>query len=923
MLLDRDSELGSIEDALRSARTGEGAGLLIEGPAGIGKSALLEAAAAIASGSGMTVASAAGSEAHEVGFGVARMLLAPVLAESDRDPFGGAAGVARPLFAAEGEAVGGDSFSIVHALYWLCASLSERRPLVLLVDDVQWADELSIDALTFIAERIAEIDACVIMARRSGERDERESLTTLAGGGNLDLLRPEPLGSEAVAKLVETRLGAGTDRAVARAFAEASGGNPLFLRELLRSAESRGADNEIEPTAVTRLGPETIGRVVEERLDGRSSEARSLARALAILGEERDLDLAAAVAGTDPEGARAALDELVEAGLVEETDRPSYSHTVVRRIVHDAIPDAERSRAHVRAASALSARNDTERAAAHLVAAGSDRIGAEWVVPTLLEAGRNAGGRGARAEAEGYLLRALAEEPCRAERYLVMFELGLSQSRARDPAAVESLAAAREDAAKPVDRARSALAQGQACFYLVRLDEAARTCRAAIAELDGDEHELALMLEAEAMNADRLNGVEQDRPREIEPEVRLGRTPAERAVLVHVAGEAVARGDRTASEILGLCERAWGGGSLMEEVGADAPILSFLGTTLSWAEDFDAVFRLTRAQIERGRSQGSLMGISYGLALQSGTNLRIGDLARAESEAELVVSSLPASDPLAHMICFGWLLEVAVARGRADEAKATLAESGLDGPLPDLGTVDFLLLARGDVALACGDPLGALEEYEEVGRRAERALYLNPAGLAWRSRAAIALTRLERHDDAGPLAREEVERARRFGAPRALGIALRALAASAPNERVETLREAVDVLGGSGARLELARALVDLGVTLGETGAGLGAREPLAEGMDLAHHCGALALVDRAMGELRALGARPRRPAVRGVDALTPQERRVAQRVAEGRSNREVAEELFLTRRTVEMHLTNVYRKLSITSRAELPKALG
>jgi DNA-binding CsgD family transcriptional regulator len=168
--------------------------------------------------------------------------------------------------------------------------------------------------------------------------------------------------------------------------------------------------------------------------------------------------------------------------------------------------------------------------------------------------------------------------------------------------------------------------------------------------------------------------------------------------------------------------------------------------------------------------------------------------------------------------------------------------------------------------------------------------------------------------------------ARRVGAPRALGIALRASglieAAHGGLESLETLNEAETVLAGSGARLERARTLVEIGAVLRRAGRRRNARERLQQGHDLAHICGATALAQRARQELRAVGVRVRRHALSGAESLTPSERRVAELIAGGLSNREAAQSLFVTEKTIETHLSHVYRKLGIHSRAQLPQAM-
>ena len=196
----------------------------------------------------------------------------------------------------------------------------------------------------------------------------------------------------------------------------------------------------------------------------------------------------------------------------------------------------------------------------------------------------------------------------------------------------------------------------------------------------------------------------------------------------------------------------------------------------------------------------------------------------------------------------------------------------------------------------------------------------NPAAVDWRSQAALSYAALDQPDVARALAEDEVELARRFGAPRATGIALRTL--GVVGDELEHLADAVDVLAASPARLEHARALADLGVALRHRRRLVEAREPLRQALDLAIRCDAAPLAERARTEL-LIAARPRRPQLSGAAALTTNERRVAGLAAEGRSNREIAQALHVSHKTVEKHLTAAYRKLGVGARRDLPGALA
>jgi len=236
--------------------------------------------------------------------------------------------------------------------------------------------------------------------------------------------------------------------------------------------------------------------------------------------------------------------------------------------------------------------------------------------------------------------------------------------------------------------------------------------------------------------------------------------------------------------------------------------------------------------------------------------------------------------------------------------------------------------ARGRLRLAQGRAADALADFQAC-----EALFSTDAWgmpirdtgyLHARSGAALALLRLGHRRQAGQLADAELADVRVFGAPRALGIALRAagLARRGP-EGLALLRESVAALDRSPALLERARSLAELGAALRRDGQRSAARDPLARALDLAARCGARPLAARARDELRAAGARPRRPWRTGVDALTPSELRVARLAAEGRSNREIAGELYVTLKAVEGHLARVYAKLGIDGRGQLAHALA
>lgn len=304
---------------------------------------------------------------------------------------------------------------------------------------------------------------------------------------------------------------------------------------------------------------------------------------------------------------------------------------------------------------------------------------------------------------------------------------------------------------------------------------------------------------------------------------------------------------------------------------------------------------------------------------------RRGDLAAAEVDvrAALALTSAGwAGVPAMAAVLAAILLE----HGRLDEARAALEGAGITGPpgaLPATFPVAMALHQRGRVRLAGGDPAAATGDLLECGRRVLDAGEPNPTFIDWRSCASVALTVLGDHDRARALVGEELELARRFGAARAIALALRARAAlHDAQDAVADLREAAAVLDGSPAHLARAHVLGDLGAAVLLRGRHTEGRELLRVAAELSHRCGATALTDRVLGDLRRTGARPRGAARTGPAALTPAQRRVADLAAGGVANRDIAERLVVTTRTIELHLSATYRKLGIRTRADLPSAL-
>jgi DNA-binding CsgD family transcriptional regulator len=333
---------------------------------------------------------------------------------------------------------------------------------------------------------------------------------------------------------------------------------------------------------------------------------------------------------------------------------------------------------------------------------------------------------------------------------------------------------------------------------------------------------------------------------------------------------------------------------------------------------------LLDASIAQARATGDSARLAVGLANRAWLALRRGDLSAAEGDTRtaLAATKLPAP-PMYRLLNGAVLVRTLVEKGELDAAEEALAplDSEAEGGSMIAAEVRF---ARGRLRVAQGRVDEGLEDLLGVGRLLTLAQITCPSYLSWRSEAALAHLALGDHEPAERLVGEELELARTFGAPRALGVACRAAGLVAGGERGELLlREAVDAFERGEARVDRAHALADLGAMLRRRNRRTEAREMLREALDVAHRAGARSIAERAETELRATGARPRRVVLTGLDSLTASERRIAEHASDGLTNREIAQTLFVTARTVEGHLTSIFRKLQLDSRSELTAALA
>ncbi|MEA2450840.1 MAG: hypothetical protein QOG63_2772 [Thermoleophilaceae bacterium] len=936
-LIERGGELRLLSQALESAASGMGRLVVVRGAAGIGKSTLLSAAALMGSRRELGVLRARGGELERaIPFGATLQLLERLVGELDADgrarALEGAAGMAAPLFergsalAPNGDVPAGEP-SLLHGLYWLVANLAEQRPLVLLVDDAQWVDRSSLTWLIYLAQRIEELPIALVVGFRGREPGaDHDLLARLAAHPTAQALEPAPLTPGAVRRLVRDRL-PDADAEFCAACQTATGGNPFLLRELLASIQHEGIEPRAgEAAAVARLAPDGVLDSVLERLRRMSPEAVRLAHALALLDQGAQLRHAAALAELPLPDAIAAADELAWAEILAPDESPGFVHPLVRSAIYADVPAATRADLHLRAARLLAAEGEPpDRLVAHLVPARAD--GWQVAVDALRAAAARAMAGGAPATAAICLRRALAEPPPAAERPAIVVALARAEAAAGDARAAERYAEVLD--AEPDPRRRTALSQALARTLAAhgRTRDAAAVLDGAIAALGPGDGHLELGLQATWAGLSRGDvEMRAEAARRLRSVVaRVGSEPScpERMMLAQLANEKVFAGEPR-DEAVRLARLAWGDGRLLEREGSDGVGWVVALSALGWADHLAEYERGFAAGLADARRRGSVLAFatcSYGLAFSHYYGGRLAD-AVADAHHALDAERYGWREYL--VACRAQLAWAHVEREELDEAERALAPIEEDPERSTLPAYALVLDARARIELARSRPAEALAAATEAGRLMEQSHLHNPAVLPWASHAALAAARLGRGDEARELAGRELTAARRFGAPRAIGIALRAAGlVTGGEEGLDLLGEAVAVLDRSPAQLEHARTLVDLGGELRRQRRRTAAREPLQRGIDQAARFGAFAIERRGRAELAAAGGRARSTARSGADALTPAERRVARMVAGGMSNREVAEALFVTVKAVEWHLRNVYRKLGIAGRGELDGALG
>ncbi|MER6354088.1 BTAD domain-containing putative transcriptional regulator [Streptomyces sp. NPDC001634] len=827
-LVDRGPQLAELDERVTGALKGNAGVVLVEGPAGIGKSRLLNEARQLAADRGMLTLTARGSRREkDYGFGAVRQLLENLVARRGDELLTGAAAPAAVVFdhgdpTAPPTAVP-QGFAVLRGLHQLIVRLATEQPLLLAVDDLQWCDTGSLRFLAHLARNLRGLPVLVAVTLRTGEPHHHGPLPPeLTEAPPAFRVRPTPLTVAGVTDMVGRVLGEDPHEDFAAACHRATSGNPLLLRQLLRALRSGGVrPHAARAATVTDVGSRAVSQLVLSRLGQLPDLAMAVARAVAVLGDGAALRDVATVMEVSENDVADALAPLVRAEIIRDRYPLGFVHPLVGDAVYRDLAPGERQLRHERAARALHAAGaPPQQIAAHLLL--TPQRGDLWVVDLLRTAAREAIGRGAADAAVTYLTRALNEATGPERRPDVLLELGRAETLGNGPAAVEHLSQAYETLPDPARRATAALALARTLVFAGGPGQATAFARRAAAELPAeftDERQGLLALER---TSGFMHGLDPQLWRSEETPAISGDGPGARMLAANLARECAYDGsDRVRAVELGRF-------AVADDVLLDAgeEMLWYTAVIVLHLAD-EEVGGLWDAQLARALQRGSLFSVLATNLWRGFSQWNHGDLRAARVSLATAIEhsetwGLAPGAPQGRTFMTGLLLDL----GDVEGARACLERmrnyvTGTEGTRLLGESEARVLMAEGrhEEALAGLDGVRHLQP--PVG---------NPAWWPWGPLRVQALAGLGERAEAEKLAEEQLRVARGWGAPSTHGRALRMLGELRGADGVPQLKEAVTLLASGPARLEHARALYALAVhgPVAEAGAALRAARAIA-----------------------------------------------------------------------------------------------
>jgi DNA-binding CsgD family transcriptional regulator len=939
MLVDRDEEIATLSALLRDCSQGNGTVVVIRGPVASGKTALLRAFTEQAEAGGATILSAVASRAERTlsmnipdqlfraaGLPAAVATQAADLMTNCPTPTAHpqqAGPTAAGRLSGQESTVTSVAARLFEGLLKLLAEMSGHGPVVIAVDDLQYADVTSLQFLSYLARRASGSRILIVLTEGTQALPADKLLhAEILRQGNCHSIPLALLLPSSMASLLRGHFNGHSQR-LASACHTMTGGNPLLADALAKDSRLLG----IEPEA--RLVPRTAFRsAIVTCLHRYEPWVVELAQAVAVLDGGATGWLLAELLEITPEAAARGLDALGASGLLRSGQ---FRHEAARQAVLDSMTTEERSVMHGRAARALY-RVGTPSAvlARHLVAA--ERIGAPWVVPVLRDAADQALADGDADSATGYLRRAEIECIDQRQQAAVRFALACAEWSTDPECAARYLA---ELTAAALAGLLDSECMVELAFHLLWVGEPDKAGEV-LAGLDSARARTTLGSSGlPARHTTIRSPLDFLRPG-LARRIRPGRgvapsgAGAAHSAAVRPGPAAIRPGprppagrpqpsglDNDSEATLAAAEK------VLQERGVSGTALASVTTalmTLICENMLDrASFWCDVLLRDSGGPRGGPMWRAVVTALWAVVDARQGNLPAAEEHARTALTMLPAKAwGVAIGVPLSSLLFAATASQKHDDAAEYLRK-----PVPEamFGTPFGLLYlyARGDYYLATGRAQAALADFTECGNRMTAWALDHPGLVPWRAKAAEAHLRLGNPTKARTLSQEQLAQ---VGSRccRARGIALRGLAlTSHPSKRAVLLRESAEVLRDSGARLELAHTFTELSnahLALGEVER---AQWAARQARSLADRCG----IKTPESELAQPDAQQRESGKwvdkTRLDQLSDAERRVAILAAYGYTNCQISSKLFITVSTVEQHLTRVYRKLGVAGRVELP----
>jgi len=935
---EREAELDLLGAALLHAGGGTGGIVVVEGPLGIGKSRLLEEARAIAARRRLVVLNARGGELEQrYPWGVVLQLFEGCLEGLDEESrevaFQGRAALAKRLIFGSplGDSLVGPEreFALIHALYWLVVNLSESRPLTLVVDDLHWVDEPSLRFLLYLAERVDDLPVLLIGAVRTPMHAATgDFVARLVDATRYPPLRPAELSPDASQRLLADAglLAADHPDAVA-ACHRVTGGSPLLVHELIvEMLRDPALTDATDGATIERAAPRSLEGRILPRITGAGAHALAVARAAALIGDA-PLAAVAAISGSTLEEAVDAAARMMDASVLSHADPPVFAHPMMRSVVVAAIPPGERLRLHAACATALHEQGaPAEQIARHLIQ-GAPVVEA-WASEALRDGARAAASRGTPQTAIAYLQHGIGTLPDGEVRATMLVDLGLLEAATGQTASLERFEVALRVLTDEQQQHRALYALGQTLYRYGRHQEAVTTFRRG-ADLFADSDASAAIHFEAAWACAAAHFATRG------PEARHRLTELARGIPVdqELTGPQLALlaafalyssiGNPPAAAAARLANAALEGDVLVHSQEFGSVPASQAAVALLLTEHFDDAERTLELILEDARQRDDALAFAGASMVRAHVWLAQGRIVEAIADAETALQGAAFgwgdSPQFVHAALAICLLE------RGELARADKLMSAADASEGSGLVSDALLLgARAQLRLAHGDLDGALQDCEANRTALEAAGISNPNLATWRPIVAAVHQRRGDVEAARAIIDEELALAERWQLPNRIGAALRARAGlSSDAEARADLEASLAALQGDGTSLEQARTRFALGQLMKDGGDLEGARDELRRAFSIAHQCGASMLERDARQALVAAGGRPRRPAMDGVEALTPSERRIAELAAAGESNRAIAEALFLTKNTIEWHMRNVFKKLEVRSRSELRDRLA